>query len=330
MAIRKQELFNNQAITTAIICLCAVGCSPYVYKDEINGFSTGVDSLSSAYTSGITEANKANNDNLKQALVRDRSNVAYTEGCTPSCWEKSPPNVCTSKGTPKSCTVTVIGETPPSQSAIAQVAAENAPKCLVLKNYAKALAAITNSADQDALDSAQADLKVAVGALATKAGLPDGGSDLVVSIFNDVTAWGLDTRRYQVLKSTVTKAHPSVAVVGQACGQGLDALRADRGYALFQAGSALQQNLGHQTNPALYAERIDIVMGYASTLDQLRQSNPTGAANEMVVAHEKLRDALQDDNRQIEPVARAVGSFVEKASALRSAFGDTESTNATK
>jgi hypothetical protein len=372
---------------TALCSTLAAGCSPYVYKSEIGKYATGVDRLTSAYQSGITEADRASIEEQKQKLMQRKealdkrtltvhtpktlpqteaaagtsTAVYWSEGCNPFSWIDSPAN---SQAEDKSCFIYCIGTTSPCvtspprvQETLAvvgtasadaeasptvditsshpkkptaprypqtQAAIDNYPKCVVLKDYAEGLAAITNSADRDALDAAQADLKTSAEGLGAHAGPQGASAGLLVDVFNYIAGAALDNRRYRALKAAVTSADPAVRTLGQSCGNALSNLRNARAYALYRSGNAVKSGL-QGADEATYAQRIALLQGYAETLEQLRRSNPRAATDEMVKAHEELRVALADDTRQIEPVATAVGNFAKKAAALQSAFAKANS-----
>ncbi|WP_300451913.1 hypothetical protein [Accumulibacter sp.] len=232
------------------------------------------------------------------------------------------------------------------------------PYVKTLQKYSGSLAAITNAADLDALRAAQVKLAGAVGELVAVAG-GEGSSTArevapagpFIGLLNYITTAILDWRRYCELRKAVLRARQSVAVVGTELGKILEELRGEQLVAL----KATEARLASKLNPdktrvrnaaartscascpadrrstvgaieqlldeQAYASRLDALQSTAMTLEKLRSSDPSAAADEMVKAHEALAKALEDDTRrQEQAVIEATVAFLEKAEALRASM----------
>jgi hypothetical protein len=297
--------------TTAITASAA--CSPYVYKTEINGFSAGVDQLAAAYNAGLRSVAEDRADRQRWLWTDGQAKLAITDGCAPGV-----------AGAPEAttpCGLREVGQPIPEPSKVEQQAANAAPIVKAFQDYAAALAAVTDAADREALDAAQADLKRSVEAF-TKQANPAlaAGAGPLADLFAAVTGAALDTRRYQVLKAGVTTAKQPVAVLGGVMGDALDALRAARADELQPTAVRLGEGLGPKLGGEAYAVRLDALQGKVAALEALRRATPKQAATDMVAAHDALAQALADNSRQVDTVVSTVKTFVDKAKAVHEAF----------
>lgn len=306
------DRFLGYFAVSAAVLLSA--CSPYVYKKEVSDFASGVQELAEAYSVGTKSAESDRAERQRETWTTAGAKLTRTAGCTPPV-----------AGTVASTTPCVLQElgaaAPPPPSPILLQAQKGQPILDALQDYATALEAVTNAADREALDGAQAELRQAVEGLASRAGpglaTPAGA---VTQLFGLIAANYLDTRRYQVLRAGVLEAQAPVATLGDALGEALDALRTARANELRPTTDRLIDLLGPTTDRGVYADRLKRAEAAVATIDALNKADPQRAAREMVAAHDALMVALRDDTRQIEPVVAAIKAFVAQAKIVRDAF----------
>ena len=138
-------------LRTTILVLATVagvaGCAPYVYKSEINAFSSGVENLATAYKFGLKSLASERAAQERLRLSSDRPPVALSEDCEVSLKvpEGGPP-----------CMALAGRREPIPVSPVERQAMTAAPVVQALRDYADALAAVTNAEDEAQLEAAQA------------------------------------------------------------------------------------------------------------------------------------------------------------------------------
>lgn len=301
-------------------CLCAGlgACSPYLYKSEVESFRAGVSDLATAYQSG-TKGVAAERAVIQQAqLTPTRTRVALSPGCAlPATVSAAPaadnalPCVLQPAGAPMAA---------PRQAAAPEPDA-GAPLIRALRDYADALAAITNAQDQEALEAANSRLTGSLAGLAStaKVGLPNEFGAIAGLAFSAGVAT-LNQRRFDMLKRGVTAANEPVAVLGDAMGQALDTLRKTRADGLLLAGTTMASQMNANMSPDDYATTLTTLQAKTDAIETLRRTNARAAADDMVKAHAALAQALNDDTRQVAAVVTALKTFREKARAVQEAF----------
>jgi hypothetical protein len=299
-----------------IVLMLVAGCSPYIYKKEINGFSAGVNDLGSAYSSGLKSAASEWQERQLWKWITARVPLVLTEGCV----------LHESAGTDSgpACALREVGQAPPApvQSETEKEAAKAAPIIQALRKYADALAAVTNSEDQQTLEAARAQFSSSIQDLAKQRGTTLAKPfETGAGIFATVTTAWLNQRRFEILKTGVTAANEPVKELGDAMGATLAAIRTARANELRLTAVDLTKGLGPAFGSADYMTRLNLIEGKVNSIEALRRSDPCQAAQEMVRAHNELTRALNDDSRQVQTVADSVRTFVDKARAVRDAFG---------
>jgi hypothetical protein len=301
------------------ICIVVVsalaGCSPYLYKTEIDGFAKGVDDLGTAYESGrqLTATDRV--DNQHRDWQEGRAKLALSVGCSP------PPSGPSDAG--DICSLREIGKSTPGPGPSEQESAKAAPIVKALRKYAQALAAVSNVADRDALIAAQAQLKGSVQALAKAADTGQAGAvGPIADLFSTLMLAALDQRRFDILKAGVNAANPSISVLGPALGNALEALRLVRIKELRIAADFHVASLGPTVSRAEYSTHLNKAWDMVNAIDRLRTASPQQAALDMVKAHAELATAINDDSRQFDAVAATIGDFIDKANAVKSALGN--------
>jgi hypothetical protein len=299
-----------------IVLMLVAGCSPYIYKKEINGFSAGVNDLGSAYSSGLKSAASEWQERQRWKWITTRVPLALTDGCVLQ-------DSAGTNGSP-ACALRELGQAPPTpvQSETEKEATKAAPIIKALRKYADALAAVTNAEDQQTLEAAQAQFSSSIQDLAkqrdtTLAKPIEAGAGILATV---TTAW-LNQRRFEILKNGVTAANEPVKQLGDAMGATLAAIRTARANELRLTAVELTKGLGPAFGSADYMTRLNLIEGRVNSIDALRRSDPRQAAQEMVKAHNELTRALNDDSRQVQAVVDSVRTFVDKAKAVREAFG---------
>lgn len=119
-------------------------CSPYVYNQEITGFSTGVDAVVSSYRAGrqALDAIIVQQQQAADATTRTRLRLL------PGCIQREPNSV-----PPKwqDCAVMPFGAgAAPAPTPVQQALKDAAPAFDALKAYAASLAAVTVATDETA------------------------------------------------------------------------------------------------------------------------------------------------------------------------------------
>lgn len=296
-----------------LLAALLAGCSPYIYRAEINDFATGVEQLGVAYGAGLKNTGGERLERQRWEWAARRAPIALLEGCVLSA-----PGAVEAES---ACALREVGKPPPAPSQIERQAFAAAPIVRGLRAYADALAAVTNADDQQALEAAQARFRDSIEALA-KQREPAHGTSLgpIVDVFSALTTAALNARRFEILKDGVSAAKEPVAQLGGAMGETLEAIRIARGNELRVTADLLAGDLGPAFSSADYAGRLNLVEGKVQALEALRRSSPRQAAQDLVKAHEGLARALKDEKRQAQAVAAAVRTFVDKAKEVREAF----------
>jgi hypothetical protein len=294
---------------------CIAGCSsPYQFSNEITSFSTGVDNVRSAYTTGYD--NLATDRQTLQTLnFNDTSaKIKLANSCFPGGDSTLPCDFMVNRQ----------GEPQPSPSDPALQA--DRPKTLdylnVLANYAHALQAVTNAADRAAFDSAAARLNASVTALGKAAGPQAAAGSAAFSAGFNIFAWvlgqALDQERFDTLKQDVNLAAGPVQSIAKGLGTELDLVSETRQLLLTDTIKALIAPLkpGYKN----YMAREATASQTKAVLIQLRQTKPSQVTDALIKAHDSLRDAINDPKGSFSNFATAVGKFAELAEALKSAL----------
>lgn len=317
-AVRALDIAGSICSRTAAAVaalMMAVGCSPYLYKAEINGFSAGVDTLGSAYSSGLRSTTAERQERQRWDWSKRQARLALTEDCVLQA--------SAGRNGDSACSLREVGIAPPSRSKTEQEVAKAAPIIKALRDYASSLVAVTNAEDQQTLEAAQAQFSSSLQDLA-KQTKPELAAQLgpVADAFAAATTAGLNSRRYKILKNGVIAANKAVADLGDAMGDVLNAIRTARANELRLTADFLTSELGPSFTSAEYMTRLTLIESKVDSLEALRRSGPRQAAKEMVKAHDDLARALMDDRRQVQGVGNSVRTFVDKAKAVQEAFRD--------
>ena len=240
--------------------------------------------------------------------------------------------------------------------ALAAVREETIKDLKVLKDYAKALAAVTNAADRAAYDAAVGQLSSSISSLAAAASAAAPAAALApaaVNLFGWVVGTALDQQRYESLRAAVlivdtpmpypdgTPAVPTpgpktdaerkrelerlnkrkpIHIVATTFGKGLLALSVARQEWLFEEGRNLTYRLGSQLTEAAYKQRLSDAQAVVVAINALRKSDPMAAANDLADAHDALAEAIRNPKNGYADLLTALGAFREKVAAVQAAL----------
>lgn len=285
-------------------------CSPYVYRDEVRGFASGVDNLNTAYTDSVTAVDSAARSSVRSKWIADRAPLRFSEGCI------------VGGTTPVPCAVHQASEPVPPDSPAQTQAKRGAGVLAALKDYAAALGRIVDAQDRAALDKATGELKAEVVGIAEQVGgAPVAArAGAITGLFNQIAASSLDTRRYQALRAGVVSADQDIAVLAPVAAKTLEVLRAERVRLTRQAAMEMQTAFGPALSEEQYRSRLLAFDAKVDEIHTLIGGDPRAAVDQMVKAHAQLRAALEDPTTQIGEVSRAVRAFVTEAKAVQKAF----------
>lgn len=336
----------------AVLVSVLAACSPYSYSKEISKISDGVDKLSEAYTAGFTGITadwdaQTHARAIAARAIGQNPRILASSGCLKNiAKEDDPPCALYVKGTPEPKWTDVELKRKKATDALRD-----------LKNYANALAAVTNAADRSAYDAAVAQLASAVGAVLEAANAAMPGSSAAVSAGINIFGWlvgtALDEQRYDTLVKAVNAvgkplppatpgaapsksfsvcykpdpatdkqvARSSIRIVTDGLCDGLEALAARQRELLKNQGEALLTGLnnGKWTEGAFATTFSEAQTAFAAQ-DALRKANPGSAANDLADAHDKLVEAIQDPKQNYAALMKAAGAFADKVSAVEAAL----------
>jgi hypothetical protein len=320
---------------TWLLLLCATGCSPYNYSKEVSDFSTGVDKLSTAFTSGYDglEGDHASTLQVKAADTRAPLTLSPSCGAPYNAKDNSDPCGLVFRGPPPK---------PTNEEAIlAKERADTLVAVKVLKDYAKALAAVTNAADRADYDSAVGKLASSVTSLVAAAGaaMPAAAAaaplaGAAVNLFGWLVGTALDEQRFETLKTAVNEVNKPlpgstdankdqrrpIHIVTDTLGKGLAALRDARQVVLYKEADMQAKGLNGSLSDPAYKQRMSDTQTTLAALNALRKADPKGAAKDLAKAHDELVTAVNDPSRSRASLAKAIGDFVDKVSSVQAAM----------
>ena len=304
-----------------LVLFALAACSPYSFPKETAAISTGVDQVSAGFEAAYAglasdEAAKAQLD-----LTEDRARVAIPRSCV------EPQN-------PLPCALYRFGGPPPAPSDVEKTRGQTMEVLAALKDYAHALAAVTNAADRAAYDAAVAQLSAAVGAIAQSANAVAPGAGVVAPAAVNLIGWlvgtGLDQQRFDSLRAAVNVVGKPGAdgvkpihSIAATLGIGLQTISAARQQVLYEETNVLVSGLGPSLGDAAYRQRLSAAQAQLAMLDGLRRSDPTGTAQALETAHDALVAAVNDPSRSYPGLLKALSDFKAKAEALQTAFAAT-------
>ena len=342
-------------VFAAALLLPLAGCSPYSFSKETSAMSDGVGKLSDAYTGSFS------------AIAADRAAQTQAQAASMRAMGQKPQiglaGTCTTepaKDADRPCVIYVKGAGEPhwTHAELENKPAKNALK--VLKDYADALAAVTNAKDRSDYDAAVGQLSGAVGTVLSPVAP---GPSVVVSAGINIFGWlvgtALDEQRFDTLRKAVTAvgmplppadesasprsrnvcydpipgtkqaARAPMRLVTDTLCWGVETLASQQREILQQQAMALLNGINDGTwSNSEYAKALSDAQAAFAALDTLRRAHPGAAANALADAHDKLVKAVQDPNKSYPALMKAVGDFADKVSTAEAEL--TQNTSAKK
>ncbi|MFO1060972.1 MAG: hypothetical protein U1E53_28870 [Dongiaceae bacterium] len=286
--------------------------------------STGVDQVSDAVSSGYAGLAADRADLIQRDMIRNRSKVVMA----PSC--RVQPG--SAPGSEAPCMLYPFGDPAPDPIALMDEREKVMSNVAVLRDYAHALAAVTNAADRAAYDAAVAHLSLSVRALAAAADAVAVDANVVApaatSFAGGVVDTAFDQQRFHSLKAAVNAVGtegPSgvkpIASVAAVVGAALDRVSVARQRILADKISDAIEPLGKSiVGEAEYTRQLVGAQGQLAILNGMRDANPSATTNALVMAHDELVAAVNDPSGSYTAMAMALSNFQSKAAALQSAL----------
>jgi len=303
--------------------LCA--CSPYVYNQEITGFGTGVDAVVASYQTGRQAVDTIVAAQRQADYAGGRKRLLLLPGCDQTDPDGTPPRLA-------DCDVVAFSApSAPPPAPVQQNLVDAASAFNALKAYAAALTAVTDAADETALNLATQSLTTAASGMAgavakrrpdaAKASARVAPASGLLGL--GVTLW-LDQRRLAALRDTVPMVDPSVQMVGQTVQAALAAIRAQQ---LLQLGSEVRRDAEPFEVSAVgrlglgdYQSRLAVLWDRIAAFNQARAADPAAVVTGMMNAHHQLALALQGNAGPATTVQTGVQAFVAAAEKLTAAM----------
>jgi len=295
---------------------CATACSPYNFQKEVNAFSGSVENLSDAVVEGYSSLASDREAQAQLQLTHARPQLVVAPNCAIGA-----------SASDDFCDVTVVRGQQPNLlgSSDEQRAKAKALEVLpALKDYAHALAAVTNAEDRAAFDKAVSQLSNSVGDLTKAADVAAPGASVIAPAAVDLAGWlvgtGLDQDRFDSLRRGVHAAQRPIQNIAATLGTGLELISTQRRDIIFKDIEGTLKPMGPSLSEEAYREQLADAEAKFAVLNGLRRSDPAGAAESMAKAHDALVAAVDDPNRNYGNLLKALTDFTNKASALRDAL----------
>jgi hypothetical protein len=317
-----------------VVLIGLAACSPYDFSKEVGAFSTGVDQLSSGFTSGYTALAADRAALVQLDLTTTRAKVVMATSCL------ALPSKSSQNEIP--CALYRLGDSPPARSKIEQTRKQTTAFLKTLKDYAQALVAVTNAADRATYNAAVAQLASTVGTIAKDAGPQGAAASTVVPAAVNLIGWlvgtALDQQRLESLKAGVIAVSTPlpdkeytipINYVARVAGAGLFALALAQREVLVKEINILTHPLGPSLTDAGYRQGLSNAQAVVTALDGLRQTDPTAAAEGLIQAHQALVAAVNDPSQSYATLVKAVGDFADQAAALHTALTVTPAAKST-
>lgn len=340
-------------VMTAALLAVLAGCSPYPYASSVKTFSDGVTTVTDALVkneasirTARAEAGRFRRRDLDRRPPMTFAAECVLPGSSVPCEQvergvqkaaasTTPASAADAAVTPLAqasdayqCPVVPGTDAPPDAPKPESVKVTVGLIAKTLRDYAKALAAVTNAADRAALDAAVGDLSGSAGGLAGTIGM-SGGPAASAAISGVVTAsvslaglvlgTALDYRRLEALDTAVR----ATCLPMQTLGQTVDTLIATRltGIAAYRLQSV--QTILSGMRPTMgrdeYFRRDNEIDGLLAA--GIAPPDPNlHPGLDLRKAHDALVKAVVNREGQTLALIEAVGRFAEAADALETAL----------
>jgi hypothetical protein len=305
----------KKILITCVLFGLTSACSSYVYKEEVKTFSDSVTSVYDSYDKGLKEIENA----ARLSCLRDTASAISRPGQLRLQGACQPGQDSSGSGDP--CTIVNLSCETADVPEVRRAKAYR-PKITVLKDYAKALEKIVDSSDREALVKAQSDFVASCASFQTAAGI-SGCSQFqpVANIVNNIIIANLDRQRFLALKEAVNASHGDVTVIASALDETLSTISLQR-----QRRLAVDMET-RITNPAFYTqtrsdylEALSQLQKDAALYNAITKARAAKVSPALIEAHLALKEAVNSNRAQIEPVREALEAFQTQADALSEAF----------
>lgn len=315
----------HHTLTPLGILIAVSACSPYLYTQEINGFSNGVNAVAASYQAGRESIDAAAAQQRNARLAAGRTRLMLLPGCDRIAPTGTPPRL------PECAIVTFGASSVPPPNAVQKALAGAAPAFDALKSYVAALLAVTSANDQTTLNQATQSLTAAAGGMATAVGklAPQAApGNAFVGPSGELLGQGiefyLDQRRLAALRTTVPAADPAVNGLGQVVSAALVDIWQQQ---LRQLGPAMRRATEQLEVPSVnrlaiadYQAKLSMLEARVAAYTQARAADPTATAKALVAAHHRLAQALMSNTGQDQAVIGAIRAFAVSAGKLKTSF----------
>ena len=329
----KHLFARTAALGTAFL---AVSCSPYVYKEEVNRFSDGVEQAVNLFEDQRqARHNKAVAD-LEKRILGAQWRLSVTVGCT-DLLQQLDGAVNSGDFRPpltdqvQACVIgRVKNETVSPEELRVDLTLPNlAALGTELKNYAKSLTEIVNAGDEHALRQSSANLRNRVAELlkavetatSSETGLGTPIATLT-GFLEEIGVAALNQMRYNALRTAVNQADPLIQRAAEVLGETFARWNLQRLRKAFRAMESAADAVRPQDDKQKYAAAKQALEQRYADFVLLVKGKGIGLFAAMATAHGKLKQALADpsDERQIAAVIKSVQTFYDSAKKARTAL----------
>ncbi|MDR3632144.1 MAG: hypothetical protein P4L42_17630 [Desulfocapsaceae bacterium] len=317
-------------MAVAAICLGGISaCSPYVYNQEISGFSTGVNATVASYQSGQQSLSGLVLQDKQADYVKAKTRLTLQEGCLDA--NALPPGLPECGVVPFSGDPSPFTQTTQNDLRLQAQVARAAQVFNALKIYAAALTAVTNAADDTSLKQASQDLGTAMGTFstATAAVAPEAPQtaaviDSATNLIGQGLSGYLDEQRYRALKASVPAMDVSVAAMGKTMTDALLSIRqmqlAHMADDMISLAEPFETGAAGKLSQAEYQDRLTALESKVAAFNQARAGDPRATISALVEAHRQLAAALTNDTGQAPVVLNASLNFAVAAEQLNASL----------
>jgi hypothetical protein len=341
-------------IATWWACGALLGCSPYVYSEDIATFSGKMAVVSAAYHDNAAniEVERRLRDRVK--WTQTRPEIVLGSGCHPDRRSDRPPCALIEKGfdaTAKSSPAVLVaptappnkrtedvcklGQNPKPKPTAATVAiltpVQRADILKVIARYAAGLAAVTNAKDREEFDAAAAKVSEAVGSLTQSAGAASGfgvAAGPLAKASTNIALWfvgqSLDYRRLEELRIATQEACEPVHALAMALEFMLEEQRGNRldGLLGVLGWRVRGLNLGREhSRPSdqTYALAVNDAQAAVAAFETVRGIDPAGLAAALSKAHDSLVLAVRHNDGQLDALVVNLQAFGDRVGDLAAA-----------
>lgn len=302
-------LYSQQFGLLVVLSVFLTGCSPYLYKEQVATFDSGVEEASKAYKERARDMDKI--------AISSKLAITHYPRLTLKIGCDTDTDVCP----------VVVKDTNQTLPYIERVRESHFVVLKALNSYSEALKEIVNAEDITALKSANEDACNGIGKAIDAANLDVDKGDSALAqgactVITKFTEIYLDTKRFIVLKHAVNQADPEVEKLSnylQKKSKTVDTyLKRNVNAAMFDIVNSLphdfpgddkeqlkQYNKGLTDALAIYHKNKEVLKtDLAPSFDKLRE------------AHQALVKAVNDPNSQKDAALDTVRDFYKEAKSL--------------